>query len=73
MQDHELYLLLGRIDGKLDAALQRQERSEAVLEALDKRVSSMERSRAYLWGAAAVAGAVAATLKSFVFAAVGLG
>lgn len=72
MADDNLYLLLGRIEGKLDGALQRQERQDAAVEALIARVSSVERSRSWFLGAAAVIGAMASTAKAFVFGALGL-
>jgi hypothetical protein len=72
MADDNLYLLLGRIEGKLDGALQRQERHEQAVEALSARVSSVERSRSWALGAAAVLGAMASTAKSFLMGALGL-
>lgn len=64
--DTELTLLLGRIDGKLDSALSRMNSIEAKHDALEGRVSTLERWRAYLLGAAALAGAFASQIASLV-------
>ncbi|WP_142850674.1 hypothetical protein [Telmatospirillum sp. J64-1] len=63
----DLLILLGRIDGKLDAALQRQEVHEQNLKEVEARVSRLERNKAYLMGAAAAVGAGASWIKSFIF------
>jgi hypothetical protein len=53
--DHkELYLLLGRIDGKLDQSLARHDRMEARQDALEKRLTAMEKGRSWLLGGIAV-------------------
>ena len=52
MEDNQLYLMLGRIDGKLDHALKRQDAHDAAIEALGRRVSTLERSKALVIGAA---------------------
>lgn len=52
MEENQLYLMLGRIDGKLDNALQRQDRTDVQIEALAKRVSLLERNKAWIVGAA---------------------
>lgn len=64
--DPELTLLLGRIDGKLDAALARMDRIEDSHAHLEERVATLERWRAYLLGAAAIAGAVASHLAELI-------
>ena len=64
--DPELTLLLGRIDGKLDAALARMDRIEDSHANLEDRVATLERWRAYLLGAAAIAGAVASHLAELI-------
>jgi len=51
MDDNQLYMMLGRIDGKLDHALQRQDKQDQQQEALEKRVSALERSKFWLVGA----------------------
>lgn len=64
--DPELTLLLGRIDGKLDSALARMERIENGHAHLEERVSALERWRAYLLGAAALAGAFSSQIADLV-------
>lgn len=66
MPDTELYLLLGRIDGKLDAALQRQERTEAEIAALESRMAKVENWRSYLIGIAAAVAAAVSFLKPII-------
>jgi len=51
-EQNHLYLMLGRIDGKLDHALQRADRTDEQMEALGKRVSLLERNKAWVIGAA---------------------
>jgi hypothetical protein len=64
--DNELYLLLGRIDGKLDAALQRQARSEERLDAVEVRLAKFENWRSYLIGIAAAVAAAVSFLKPII-------
>lgn len=59
-QDHQLYLMLGRIDGKLDHALQRQDKQDERTEALEQvqslhseRIGTLERDRRWIVGIAA--------------------
>jgi len=68
---NQLYLMLGRIEGKLDHTLQRQDKTDEQMEALTKRVSLLERNKAYIIGAAAaistLAGYALPYLKTFLF------
>lgn len=64
--DTELTLLLGRIDGKLDSALSRMHTIETKHDSLEERLSTLERWRAYLLGAAALAGAFASQIADLV-------
>ncbi|EEE42875.1 hypothetical protein SADFL11_PLAS47 [Roseibium alexandrii DFL-11] len=60
----ETLLLLGRIDGKLDSALQEIQDLKATHSTHDKRLGSLERSRATLTGWAAAVGAGASYVVS---------
>ncbi|BAF89575.1 unknown protein [Azorhizobium caulinodans ORS 571] len=51
-EQNQLYLMLGRIDGKLDNALQRQDKHDKQFEALDRRVTALESDKMWLIGAA---------------------
>ena len=63
---NNLYLMLGRIDGKLDHALQRQDKSDKEVEALSKRVSTLENSKAWVIGAATALSTLVGTLIPFI-------
>lgn len=62
-EQNQLYLMLGRIDGKLDHVLQRQDASDKQIEALSKRVSLLEKNKAWVIGAATAL----STLVGYVF------
>jgi len=64
-EQNQLYLMLGRIDGKLDHALQRQDKSDKEVEALSKRVSALESSKAWVIGAATALSSLVATSIPF--------
>jgi hypothetical protein len=65
--DQSTDFILGRIDGKLDAALQRQERHEEVLNNHDARISALEKSKAWLLGGVAVIVFLINAGKEFLF------
>lgn len=50
----DLYLLLGRVEGKVDQLLLEQNRFEAMLQKNDARIAKFEKDRAVMYGAAAV-------------------
>ena len=56
VSDGSILLLLGRIDGKLDAAITQGQANSERIDAQDKRISALERWRAYLVGIAAASG-----------------
>lgn len=59
-------ILLGRIDGKLDALIASHDRLQDDLNALEDRVSKLERAKTWVLGAAAGLGAlVSFTTKYF--------
>ena len=55
----ELFLALGRLEGKMDALIQMQHIQQEDIKAQDARLRSLEHSRGTLLGASAVVGAVA--------------
>jgi len=59
----ELMLALGRLEGKVDSLITRQALIDQEMDKFDHRLRSVEQSRSWLVGAAAVFGA----LGSFVF------
>jgi hypothetical protein len=63
----ELLIMLGRIDGKMDAVIQRLELNDKHHEQLDDRVSALERWRAWILGVVAVISTVVALLASDAF------
>jgi len=52
--DKEILLALGRLEGKVDALIAQQLRTQTVLSDLDKRVRQLESSRAMLIGVCTV-------------------
>lgn len=69
----ELLLLLGRLDGKMDAVLQRMDINDKHHDELEQRITSLEHWRAYILGIAAILSAIVATfatkLTSFIMGA----
>ena len=51
-EQNHLYLMLGRIEAKLDYVLQRQAKTDEDVEALAERVSLLESNKAWVIGAA---------------------
>jgi len=69
-ENNQLYLMLGRIDGKLDHALQRQEKSDLQIETLSKRVSVLEKNKAWVVGAATALSTLVSICFSFLKGAI---
>jgi hypothetical protein len=76
--DNHLYLMLGRIDGKLDSALQRADKSDERADELDRvqslhadRIGVLERDRRWIIGLAAALstgiGWAISVLKEYLF------
>jgi len=74
----QIYLLLGRVEGKVDALLAKQQSSEERVSALESRIDNLELLRTrgsaafstikFIWIAgAALAGVFAAQIKEILF------
>tara|TARA_Y100001938_G_scaffold150784_1_gene243432 strand:- start:765 stop:980 length:216 start_codon:yes stop_codon:yes gene_type:complete len=64
--DNEILIALGRLEGKVDALITRQAIHDEELDRHDKRLRELEQSRAWILGAAAVIGAIAAFLVNMI-------
>lgn len=64
--DNEILIALGRLEGKVDALIARQAIHDEELDRHDKRLRDLEQSRAWMLGAAAVIGAVAAFIINMI-------
>ena len=62
----ELFLALGRLEGKMDALIQMQHVQQEEIKEHDKRLRSLEHSRGAFLGAAALVGAVAGGVLNMV-------
>lgn len=54
----EILLALGRLEGKVDALITQQMRTQEDIDSLDQRVRVLEGSKAWMLGAATVVGAI---------------
>ena len=50
---HDILLLLGRMEGKLDALMQRTDRIDTTIASYDQRLSALERAQARFKGGVA--------------------
>jgi hypothetical protein len=57
--ESEVMLALGRLEGKMDAILQMQRIQEEQIKSHDERIRELEHSRSFIFGMAALVGAVA--------------
>lgn len=62
----ELFLAIGRLEGKVDSLLAQQSRQSDELKAHDHRIRSLEQSRGYMLGWAAAIGAGMSMAANFV-------
>lgn len=60
--DENLFLALGRLEGKVDSILALQKVQEEQIKEHDTRLRALENSRAFLMGGSAVVGAIASAL-----------
>lgn len=62
----DIMLALGRLEGKVDAIIAQQVRTQEDIDQLDHRVRSLESSKALLFGGCTAIGAVASYLVNLV-------
>lgn len=60
--DENLFLAIGRLEGKVDSILTLQKAQEEAIKQHDERIRSLENSKSFLFGGAALVGAVASTV-----------
>ena len=61
----ELFLAIGRLEGKVDSILAQQSRQNDELKSHDNRIRSLEHSRGYMLGWAAAIGAVCSIAANY--------
>ena len=62
----ELFLAIGRLEGKVDSILAQQSRQSDELKSHDNRIRSLEHSRGYMLGWAAAIGAGMSMAANFI-------
>lgn len=68
MEDtRDILMALGRLEGKVESLIHLQRSHAEEMDRIDKRVRLLEQGRSALLGGAAVVGAVAATIISWIF------
>jgi len=63
---NQIMVALGRLEGKVESLLSMQRTHAEDIDKLDKRVRDLEHSKSWLMGAAAIVGAGASMLVSFI-------
>ena len=58
ISDNEMYLILGRLEGKLDSVMVITEKQWDTIEKHDTRIKKLEKDRHAMYGAAAVLGVI---------------
>ena len=58
ISDNEMYLILGRLEGKLDSVMVITEKQWDTIEKHDIRIKKLEKDRHMVYGAAAVLGVI---------------
>jgi hypothetical protein len=66
----ELFLAIGRLEGKVDSLLVMQQRTQEELKDHDIRLRSLEHSRGYMLGWAAAIGAGVSVVSTYIIRAV---
>jgi hypothetical protein len=64
--DENLFLALGRLEGKVDSLLALQKVQEEQIKEHDSRLRALENSKAFLMGFAALVGAIASALFNII-------
>lgn len=58
ISDNDMYLILGRLEGKLDSVMVITEKQWDTIEKHDTRIKKLEKDRNAMYGAAAVLGVI---------------
>ena len=58
ISDNDMYLILGRLEGKLDSVMVITEKQWDTIEKHDPRIKKLEKDRHMVYGAAAVLGVI---------------
>tara|TARA_R110000787_G_scaffold183973_2_gene295796 strand:+ start:6626 stop:6856 length:231 start_codon:yes stop_codon:yes gene_type:complete len=58
ISDNDMYLILGRLEGKLDSVMVITEKQWDTIEKHDTRIKKLEKDRHMVYGAAAVLGVI---------------
>jgi hypothetical protein len=66
----ELFLAIGRLEGKVDSLLVMQQRTQEELKDHDIRLRSLEHSRGYMLGWAAAIGATVSVVSTYIIRAI---
>jgi hypothetical protein len=66
----ELFLAIGRLEGKVDSILAQQSRQNDELKSHDSRIRSLEHSRGHMLGWAAAIGAGMSLVSTYIIRAV---
>ena len=70
ISDKDMFLILGRLEGKLDSVMVITEKQWDTIEKHDTRITKLEKDRHTIYGAAAVLGAIGSviiwTISNFV-------
>ncbi len=62
ISDNDMYLILGRLEGKLDSVMVITEKQWDTIEKHDTRIKKLEKDRHTIYGAAAVLGAIGSVI-----------
>lgn len=67
--DNELFLAIGRLEGKIDSILAQQSRLNDELKSHDERIRTLEQSKSHILGYAAAAGGILGLVAHYVIKA----
>lgn len=64
--DENLFLALGRLEGKVDSILALQKAQEEQIKSHDERLRALESSRSFIMGGAAIVGATVSVIVNYI-------
>jgi len=67
--NEELFLAIGRLEGKIDSILAQQTRQNDELKSHDERIRSLEQSKSHILGYSAAAGGILGLVANYVIRA----